>query len=245
MNPREGRMSSPQSNKWLSYFDEPLLDEVGVGQPANPFFWCGPGINDQPDVSGSVEIDGSNKDIDQQEKLCPRKRPREESSGGPGSKACREKMRRDRLNDRFMELSSVLEPGRPPKTDKATILSDAARVMNQLRSDAQKLKESNDHLQETIKDLKAEKNELRDEKLRLKAEKERLEQQVKAMTLPSGFVPHPAAFHAAAAAFAAQSQAAANKTMPVPGYPGMAMWQWMPPAVVDTSQDHVLRPPVA
>jgi hypothetical protein len=43
-------MSSPQSNKWLSYFDEPLLDEVGVGQPANPFFWCGPGINDQPDV---------------------------------------------------------------------------------------------------------------------------------------------------------------------------------------------------
>nr|UNP37118.1 bHLH family transcription factor [Larix gmelinii var. olgensis] len=234
-------MSSPQ--KWLSYLDEPLLEEVGLGQTTNPFFWCGQGI-DQPDVSGSVEIDGPNKDMDEQEKLCPRKRPREESSGGPGSKACREKMRRDRLNDRFMELSSVLEPGRPPKTDKATILSDATRAMNQLRAEAQKLKDSNDQLQEAIKDLKAEKNELRDEKLRLKAEKERLEQQVKAMTLPSGFVPHPAAFHAAAA-FAAQSQAAANKTMPVPGYPGMAMWQWMPPAVVDTSQDHVLRPPVA
>lgn len=236
-------MSSPQSNKWLSYFDEPLLDDVGVGQPANPFFWCGQGINDQPDVS--VEIDGPNKDMDEQDKLCPRKRSREESSGGPGSKACREKMRRDRLNDRFMELSSVLEPGRPPKTaDKATILSDAARVMTQLRTEAQNLKAENERLQEAIKDLKAEKNELRDEKLRMKAEKEKLEQQVKAMALPTGFVPHPAAFHAAAA-FAAQSQAAANKTMPVPGYPGMAMWQWMPPAVVDTSQDHVLRPPVA
>lgn len=236
-------MSSPQSNKWLSYFDEPLLDDVGVGQPANPFFWCGQGINDQPDVS--VEIDGPNKDMDEQDKLCPRKRSREESSGGPGSKACREKMRRDRLNDRFMELSSVLEPGRPPKTaDKATILSDAARVMTQLRTEAQNLKAENERLQEAIKDLKAEKNELRDEKLRMKAEKEKLDQQVKAMALPTGFVPHPAAFHAAAA-FAAQSQAAANKTMPVPGYPGMAMWQWMPPAVVDTSQDHVLRPPVA
>jgi len=238
-------MSSPQSNKWLSYFDDPLLDDVGVGQPANPFFWCGQGINDQPDVSGSVEIDGPNKDMDEQDKLCPRKRSREESSGGPGSKACREKMRRDRLNDRFMELSSVLEPGRPPKTaDKATILSDAARVMTQLRTEAQNLKAENERLQEAIKDLKAEKNELRDEKLRMKAEKEKLEQQVKAMALPTGFVPHPAAYHAAAA-FAAQSQAAANKTMPVPGYPGMAMWQWMPPAMVDTSQDHVLRPPVA
>eukprot|EP01018_Ginkgo_biloba_P034508 Gb_41424 [translate_table: standard] len=236
-------MSSPQSSKWLSFFDENLLEEVGVGQPANAFFWCPQGINDHPDGSVSVEIDGSNKDTDEQEKLCPRKRPRDELSSGPGTKACREKMRRDRLNDRFMELSSVLEPGRPPKTDKATILCDAARVLNQLRAEAQKLKDSNEQLQEAIKDLKAEKNELRDEKFKLKAEKERLEQQVKAMTMPSGFLPHPAALHAAA--FAAQSQAASNKTMPIPGYPGMAMWQWMPPAVVDTSQDHVLRPPVA
>eukprot|EP00928_Gymnodinium_smaydae_P065079 TRINITY_DN48278_c0_g1_i1.p1 TRINITY_DN48278_c0_g1~~TRINITY_DN48278_c0_g1_i1.p1 ORF type:complete len:125 (+),score=22.78 TRINITY_DN48278_c0_g1_i1:25-375(+) len=116
--------------------------------------------------------------------------------------------------------------------------------MTQLRTEAQNLKAENERLPEASKDLQAEKNEIRDEKLRMKAEKEKLEQQVKAMTLPTGFVPHPAAFHAAAA-FAAQSQAAANKTMAVPGYPGMAMWQWMPPAVVDTSQDHVLRPPVA
>lgn len=87
-----------------------------------------------------------------------------------------------------------------------------------------------------------EKNEIRDEKTRLKAEKENLEQQIKAMmTMPPGFMAHPATIHA----FAAQCEAAKNKTVPIPGYPGLAMWQWMPPAAVDVSQDHVLRPPVA
>jgi FtsZ-binding cell division protein ZapB len=172
-------------------------------------------------------------------------RLREEACGGAGNKACREKMRRDRLNDRFLELSTVLEPGKPPKTDKATILSDAVRILTQLRSEAQQLQDSNNQLRDTIKDLKVEKNELRDEKTRLKADKEKLEQQVKDMTIPTGYLPHPAAIHAAAAAFAAQSQAASSKAAQMAGYPGMAMWQWMPPAAVDTSQDHVLRPPVA
>lgn len=48
-----------------------------------------------------------------------------------------------------------------------------------------------------------------------------------------------------AAAFAAQGQAPGNKLVPIISYPGVAMWQFMPPAAVDTSQDHVLRPPVA
>lgn len=48
----------------------------------------------------------------------------------------------------------MLEPGRPPKTDKATILSDAVRMMEQLRTEAQKLKQSNEDLQEKIKELK-------------------------------------------------------------------------------------------
>lgn len=99
------------------------------------------------------------------------------------SKACREKQRRERLNDkydyvalfvlclvspftltsidcfcmlfRFMELGVLLEPGRPPKTDKAAILVDAVRMVTQLRDEAQKLKCSNLDLQEKIKDLKA------------------------------------------------------------------------------------------
>ncbi|KAJ4961685.1 hypothetical protein NE237_021595 [Protea cynaroides] len=123
---------------------------------------------------------------------------RDESCTGHMSKASREKVRRDRLNDRLMEL--------------------------------------------------VEKNELKNDKINLKAEKEMLEEQVKAMSVPPvGFMPHPAAFHAAAAAaFSAQGQTASNKTAaPFPGFPGAAMWQWMPPAVVDTSQNLKLRPPVA
>lgn len=56
--------------------------------------------------------------------------------------------------DRFVELGSILEPGRPPKTDKAAILIDAVRMVTQLRGEAQKLKASNSSLQEKIKELK-------------------------------------------------------------------------------------------
>lgn len=80
----------------------------------------------------------------------------------------------------------------------------------------------------------------------MKEDKEKLEQQIKAMsTRTAGFLPQPPPIQAA---FAAQGQAAAagNKLMPFIGFPaGVAMWQFMPPAAVDTSQDHVLRPPVA
>ncbi|CAA3006702.1 transcription factor ILR3-like [Olea europaea subsp. europaea] len=142
---------------------------------------------------------------------------------------------------RFMELSALLDPGRPPKTDKAAILLDAAHLVTQLRGEARKLNDSNTDLQEKIKELKAEKNELRDEKQGLKAEKEKLEQQLKTTNVQPGFLPAPTM----PAAFAAQDQATANKFVPVISYPGVAMWQFMPPAAVDTSQDHVLRPPVA
>lgn len=55
---------------------------------------------------------------------------------------------------RFLELSSVLDPGRPPKTEKVAILSDAQRMLIELRTEIQKLKESNEELQEKIKELK-------------------------------------------------------------------------------------------
>ncbi|KAE8678065.1 S-locus lectin protein kinase family protein isoform 1 [Hibiscus syriacus] len=48
------------------------------------------------------------------------------------------------------------------------------------------------------------------------------------------------------AAFATtQGQVAVNKLVPLIGYPGVAMWQFVPPASRDTSQDHVLLSPVA
>ncbi|OVA02431.1 Myc-type [Macleaya cordata] len=185
-----------------------------------------------------MELDASPAGVFTQEKGCSRKRGRNESCSKVGSKACREKMRRDKMNDRHASyyLSSILEPGRPAKTDKSAVLNDAIRVLNQLRTETQELKEANEKLQEEIKNLKAEKNELREEKLVLKTEKDRMEQQVKSMNvLPAGFVsPHPATY-----------QAGVNKMMAYPNYGGFPMWQWIPPTALDTSQDHVLRPPVA
>lgn len=55
---------------------------------------------------------------------------------------------------RFLELGSLLEPGKLSKLDKAAILSDAVRVLTQLRSETEKLKESNEILQEKINELK-------------------------------------------------------------------------------------------
>ncbi|EOY28539.1 Basic helix-loop-helix DNA-binding superfamily protein, putative isoform 1 [Theobroma cacao] len=172
-------------------------------------------------------------------------RARSGSCSASGSKACREKMRRDRLNDRhvlFLELGSILDPGRPLKVDKAVILVDAVRMVTQLRDEAQKLRESNESLQEKINELKAEKNELRDEKQRLKTEKENLEQQVKALGTQPGFLPHPPAIPTP---FSTPGQVVGGKLVPFVGYPGVSMWQFLPPASVDTSQDHILRPPVA
>eukprot|EP00494_Astrolonche_serrata_P032099 UN32368 len=70
-----------------------------------------------------------------------------------------------------LEECSASNPGKNAKLDKASILSDATRMLTQLRGETEKLKESNSNLRETIKDLKVEKNELRDEKLSLKAER--------------------------------------------------------------------------
>ncbi|XP_043691868.1 transcription factor bHLH104-like [Telopea speciosissima] len=216
-------MDSFQDGNW-NILDYNLIEEA----PSTDFIW-----NNQ---SCCLDFDVSPAGAVAQEKGCARKRGRNEPCNGPGSKACREKMRRDRMNDRFVDLSSILEPGKPPKTDKSTLLSDAIRVLNQLKAEAQQLKDANEKLQEDIKNLKAEKNELREEKLLLKADKEKMEQQVKSLTvLPAGFVPPPpVAYHAGA-----------NKMMAFPNYGGFPMWQWIPPAALDTSHDHVLRPPVA
>ncbi|GMJ10275.1 basic Helix-Loop-Helix 105, iaa-leucine resistant3 [Hibiscus trionum] len=238
-------MVSPENSNYWSHFDySTLMDDIPVPDGPYPgFSWSTQPIDAPSDVV-SVEIDGSFGDSDGLKESGSKKRVRSESCNVSSSKACREKLRRDRLNDKFMELGSILEPGRPPKTDKSAILIDAVRMVNQLRGEAQKLKDSNSSLQERVKELKAEKNELRDEKQRLKAEKEKLEQQVKAINAQPNFMrPAPPAIPAAYAA--APGQVPGNKLVPFIGYPGVAMWQFMPPAAVDTSQDHVLRPPVA
>ncbi|CAL0323564.1 unnamed protein product [Lupinus luteus] len=229
-------MVSPENANW--FLDYGLIDDIPVPDPT--FNWP---PNPSSNVGVELELDVSLGDSDGLKEPGSKKRGRSDSCAASSSKACREKLRRDRLNDKFVELGSILEPGRPPKTDKSAILIDAARMVTQLRGEAQKLKDFNTSLQEKIKELKAEKNELRDEKQSLKAEKEKLEQQVKSMNPQPGFMHHPPP--GIPAAFTPQGQAPGNKLVPFMGYPGVAMWQFLPPASMDTSQDHVLRPPVA
>lgn len=237
-------IDSSESSNWL--FDYGFVEQISVpGDPfpssiSGSFSWAPQPLDCC--FNTSAEVDCSFRDSDSLKEVGHRKRLRPESCIASASKACREKLRRDWLNERFLELGSILEPGRPPKTDKAAILVDAIRMVTQLRSKAQKLNESNEDLQVKIKELKTEKNELRDEKQRLKADKEKLEQQVKATITPQGFLAHPTAM---STAFAAQGQVSSNKLIPFVGYPSIAMWQFMPPTAVDTSLDHVLRPPVA
>ncbi|CAN4104081.1 unnamed protein product [Withania somnifera] len=233
-------MVSPENTNWLyDYgFEDSSVPDSNFSASASRFNWPMQNLNGSRNVSS--EIDGSIGESDYPKGSGSKKRARVESCAPTSSKACREKLRRDKLNDKFMELGALLENGRPPKTDKSAILVDAVRMVTQLRNEAQKLKDSNLNLQEKIKELKVEKTELRDEKQRLKAEKEKLEQQLKAKGVQPSFLPP-----AMPAAFAAHGQLPGSKLVPIMSYPGMAMWQFMPPAAVDTSQDHVLRPPVA
>ncbi|KVH99103.1 Myc-type, basic helix-loop-helix (bHLH) domain-containing protein [Cynara cardunculus var. scolymus] len=179
-------MVSPENTNWI--YDYGLIDDIAVpvGNLLTPA--CVSSWPMQAALNGSASNPWGRAD----------------PGSSTSSKACREKLRRDKLNDKFVELASILEPGRPLKTDKAAILVDAVRM-------------------------------------RLKAEKEKLEQQVNSMnTQPSFMAPPPAAYPAAAG-----GQAMGNKLVPIISYPGMGMWQFMPPAAVDTSQDHMLHPPVA
>ncbi|KAM7264473.1 hypothetical protein ACFE04_002156 [Oxalis oulophora] len=254
--PPDNNNNNNNNNYWV--FDFGLIDDdddighIGVDLPSlDPqsaaSLWSSPPPPPQSQTPLSVQFDDSFGNSDCLNQIASRKRVRtgQCTSGLPtASKACREKLRRDKLNDRFLELGSILDPGRPPKTDKALLLGDAVRMVTKLRDEAQMLKESNESLQDKINELKAEKNEIRDEKQRLKSEKESLERKVKAMSCPqpSYLSHHPQVMPAP---YSTAGQVVGGKMVPYMTYPGVSMWQFMPPAAVDTSQDHVLRPPVA
>ncbi|XP_021686276.2 transcription factor bHLH121 isoform X2 [Hevea brasiliensis] len=88
-------------------------------------------------------------------------------------KADREKLRRDRLNEHFIELGNALDPDRP-KNDKATILADTIQLLKDLTSQVNKLKAEYATLTEESRELTQEKNDLREEKASLKSDIENL-----------------------------------------------------------------------
>lgn len=91
-------------------------------------------------------------------------------------KADREKLRRDRLNEQFLELGNILDPDRP-KNDKATILGDTVQLLKDLSSQVSKLKDEYTMLNEESRELSQEKNDLREEKASLKSDIENLNNQ--------------------------------------------------------------------
>ncbi|TYJ99401.1 transcription factor ILR3-like [Cucumis melo var. makuwa] len=234
-------MGSPEITDWV--FDYGVIEDFPVPGGDLPSLDL-PSFTLPCDFTASFRADfdeplGMAEDV---KESGSRKRMSSGSSNAFESKARKEKMRRDKLNDRFLELNSILNHGRPPKLDKSAILGDAVRMIIQLRDEAQKLKESNESSLEKINEMKAEKNELRDEKQRLKEAKDGLEKKMKAFNTQPSFLPHPPAIPPG---FSSPNQIVGGKLVPVIGYPGVSMWQFMPPGAIDTSQDHVLRPPVA
>ncbi|XP_076898762.1 transcription factor bHLH121-like [Bidens hawaiensis] len=105
-------------------------------------------------------------------------------------KADREKLRRDKLNEQFIELGNVLDPDRP-KNDKASIVIDAIQVLKDLTTEVNRLKAECRALSEESSELTQEKTELREEKTSLKSDIENLnaeyQQRVRGM-LPWGAI---------------------------------------------------------
>ncbi|XVE93788.1 hypothetical protein REPUB_Repub01dG0225000 [Reevesia pubescens] len=91
-------------------------------------------------------------------------------------KADREKLRRDRLNEHFLELGNALDPDRP-KNDKATILTDTVQLLKDLTSQVTKLKAEYATLNEESRELTQEKNDLKEEKASLKSDIDNLNSQ--------------------------------------------------------------------
>lgn len=229
-----------------SFFDFSLIEQFPVPGGELPsldtdFHWSSNPFPDSANISnGFVDSLGKSNATKEEES-----RKRAYPGTCSDSKACREKKRRDKLNERFQELNEMLDPGRSAKTDKTVILADAIRMVTQLRNDAAKLKDSSQDLLIKINELKVEKNELRDEKQKLKADKERLEHQLKTAAACGGPLtafyppPHPVI------PVPCPGPTANNKFMPFMGFQGVPMWQFASPNAVDTSKDHVLRSPLA
>ncbi|KAL4582710.1 hypothetical protein LXL04_007269 [Taraxacum kok-saghyz] len=108
-------------------------------------------------------------------------------------KADREKLRRDRLNEQFIELGHILDPDRP-KNDKASIIIDTIQVLKDLTTEVTRLKSECAALSEESSELTQEKNELREEKSSLKSDIENLNtlyQQRVGVMYPWGTIDHP------------------------------------------------------
>ena len=190
---------------------------------------------------------GSTGPLSEGAKKRARETDAQASASGPDGKmkkSQREKRRRDALNDHFMTLSGLLDPASTEalKTDKATIVTEASKVIASLRAELTRTAES-------LKELSAANETLRKEREIMLQDKFKLEHQLScfmssmpfASPIMVGQAPPGAPVPAAAA-----NGVVMKPGQPVAGMPAM-MWRF-PPLVVQTTtadEDAKLRAPVA
>ena len=168
------------------------------------------------------------------------------SSGPDGKmkKSQREKRRRDALNDHFMTLSGLLDPASTEalKTDKATIVTEASKVIASLRSELTRTSESLEELSAANETLRKERESMLQDKLKLEHQ---LSCFMSSMPFASPIMVGQAPPGAPAPAAAANGMVM-KPGQPAPGMPAM-MWSFPPLVVQSTTadEDAKLRAPVA
>jgi hypothetical protein len=96
-------------------------------------------------------------------------------------KSRREKLRREAMNDRFMELSALFDPTRssaPLTTDKNIIVTKAAKEIKELRAELAKLYATVESMLESNLALKKESSYAAEDKAALQQDKEKLQNQL-------------------------------------------------------------------
>ncbi|XP_015578579.1 transcription factor bHLH47 isoform X2 [Ricinus communis] len=99
-------------------------------------------------------------------------------------KAEREKLKREQLNDLFLDLADALDLTQP-NNGKASILCEAARLLKDLFGQIECLKKENESLLSESRYVTVEKNELREENLALETQIESLQGELEAKAVQS------------------------------------------------------------
>jgi len=248
MNPKP---ASPKTEDWLAD-----IFEVMDGEPIE-----GIGMADElslnDDVFAALEAQGEAETQNTVGSTGPssegtKKRARETNAqasaigpDGKMKKSQREKRRRDVLNDHFMTLSGLLDPKSKEalKTDKATIVTEASKVIASLRAELTRTAES-------LKELSAANETLGKERESILQDKLKLEHQLacfmSSMPFASPLMAGSYQVPAGAAPAGAANGVVMKPGQPVAGMPAM-MWSFPPLVVQSTTadEDAKLRAPLA
>lgn len=92
-------------------------------------------------------------------------------------KAEREKLKRDRMNELFLELTKALEPA-TQNSGKSSSLTDTIRILRDLMAQVDSLKKENSVLLAESQYVAVEKNELKEENSAIEAQIKKLQSQI-------------------------------------------------------------------